>query len=56
MFINKQSRTIIDALKTSLINLLIKKAEMTPTESLLNYRQRKYALRTLKLSSSNPAN
>ena len=56
MFINKQSRTITDALKTSLINLLIKEIEMTSIESLLNYRQRKYVLRTLKLSSSNSAN
>ena len=56
MFINKQSKTIIDALKTFPINLLIKKIEMTLTESLLNYRQRKYVLRTLKLLSSNSTN
>ena len=56
MFINKQSRTIIDTLKTSSIDLLIKKTEMTSTESLLNYRQRKYVLRTLKLFSSNSVN
>ena len=29
---------------------------MTPTGSLLNHRQRKYVLRTLKLLSNNPAN
>ena len=56
MLINKQSKTITDALKTSLIDLLIKKVEMISIESLLDYRQRKYVLRTLKLLSSNPAN
>ena len=56
MFINKQSRTITDVLKTSSIDLLIKKTEMTPTGPLLNHRQRKYTLRTLKLSSNNPTN
>ena len=56
MLINKQSRTITDALKTSPIDLLIKKTEMTPAGPLLDHRQRKYALRTLKLLSSNPAN
>jgi hypothetical protein len=29
---------------------------MTPAEPLLNYRQRKFALRALKLPSTNPAN
>jgi hypothetical protein len=29
---------------------------MTPAEPLLNHRQRKYALRALKLSLINPAN
>ena len=29
---------------------------MTPIESLLDYRQRKYALRPLKLPLNNPAN
>jgi hypothetical protein len=29
---------------------------MTPAEPLLNYRQRKYALRALKLPSINPSN
>ena len=56
MFINKQSRTITDALKTSPIDLLIKETEMTLIKPLLDYRQRKYVLRTLKLSSNNSAN
>ena len=56
MFINKQSRTITDVLKTSLINLLIKKVEMTLTGPLLDYEQRKYVLRTLKLFSSHLTN
>ena len=56
MLINKQSRTITGILKTSPIDLLIKEAEMTPTGPLLDHRQRKYALRTLKLPSNNPAN
>jgi hypothetical protein len=54
--INKQSRAIIGALTTSPINLLIKKAEMTPAEPLLDHKQRKFTLRALKLSINNPAN
>jgi hypothetical protein len=34
----------------------MKEAEMTPAEPLLNHKQRKYALRALKLSLINPAN
>ena len=54
--INRQSRAITGALPTSPIDLLIKEAEMTPAEPLLDHRQRKYALRALKLPSNNPAN
>ena len=43
-------------MKTSLIDLLIKKIEITLTGSLLNYKQRKYVFRILKLFSSNLAN
>ena len=56
MLINKQSRTIIGVLKTSPIDLLIKEAEMTPIEPLLDHKQRKYALRALKLPFNNPVN
>ena len=56
MFINKQSKTITDALQTSLIDALIKEAELTSAESLLDHRQRKCVLRTLKLLSSNLTN
>jgi hypothetical protein len=38
MLINKQSRAIIRAFTTSLIDLIIKEAEMTPAEPLLNHR------------------
>ena len=54
--INRQSRVILGALPTSPIDLLIKEAEMTPAEPLLDHRQRKYALRALKLPLNNPAN
>jgi hypothetical protein len=54
--INKQSRAITGALTTSPIDLLIKKAEMTPTEPLLDHKQRKFTLRALKLPVNNPAN
>ena len=54
--INRQSRAILAALPMSPIDLLIKKAEMTPAEPLLSHRQRKYALRALKLPLNNLAN
>ena len=54
--INRQSRAITGAFSTSPIDLLIKEAEMTPAEPLLNHRQRKFTLRALKLPSTNPAN
>jgi hypothetical protein len=38
------------------INLLLKEAEMTPIEPLLDHKQRKFTLRALKLSSINLAN
>ena len=38
------------------IDSLIKKTEMTLTGPLLDYRQRKYVLRTLKLFFSNSVN
>jgi hypothetical protein len=56
MLINRQSRAITGAFSTSPIDLIIKEAEMTPAEPLLNHRQRKFALRALKLPSTNPAN
>ena len=54
--INKQSRAITGALTTSPIDLLLKEAEMTPAEPLLDHKQRKFTLRALKLPSTNPAN
>jgi hypothetical protein len=54
--INKQSRAITRALTTSPIDLLIKEAEMTPAEPLLDHKQRKFTLRALKLPSTNLAN
>jgi hypothetical protein len=45
--INKQSRAITGALTTSPIDLLIKEAEMTPAEPLLDHKQRKFTLRAL---------
>jgi Reverse transcriptase (RNA-dependent DNA polymerase)/Endonuclease-reverse transcriptase len=54
--INKQSRAITGAFTTSPIDLLLKEAEMTPIEPLLDHKQRKFTLRALKLPSINPAN
>jgi hypothetical protein len=54
--INKQSRAITGALTTSPIDLLLKEAEMTPAEPLLDHKQRKFTLRALKLPITNPAN
>jgi hypothetical protein len=54
--INKQSRVITGALTISPIDLLLKEAEMTPIEPLLDHKQRKFTLRALKLPSTNPVN
>ena len=54
--INKQARAITGALPTTSIDLLIKEAGLTPAEPLLDYRERKYALRGLKLPAIAPAN
>jgi hypothetical protein len=54
--INKESRAIPGALTTSPIDLLIKKAEMTPAEPLLDHKQRKFTLKALKLPVNNPVN
>jgi hypothetical protein len=47
---------MIGALTTSPIDLLVKKAEMTPIELLLDHKQRKFTLRALKLPLSNLIN
>ena len=47
--INRQAKAIIGALKTTPIGPLIKEAALTPAVPLLDDRQRRYALRALKL-------
>ena len=51
-----KSWAIIGAFTPSSIDLLLKEAEMTPIEPLLDHKQRKFTLRALKLPSTNPAN
>jgi hypothetical protein len=54
--VNRQARAITGALKTTPIAPLIREANLTPAEPLLDDRQRKYALRALKLPSGHPIN
>jgi hypothetical protein len=54
--INRQVKAITRALKTTPIGPLVKEAALIPAESLLDDRQKRYALRALQLPSSNPIN
>jgi hypothetical protein len=54
--VNKQARAITGALKTTPIAPLIREANLTPADPLLDDKQRKYALRALKLPSDHPIN
>jgi ribonuclease HI len=54
--INRQARAITGALRTTPIGPLIKEAALTPAVPLLEDRQRRYALRALKLPAGNPIN
>src|SRR5213078_1501995 len=54
--INRQARSITGALKTTPIGPLIKEAALVPAVLLLEDRQRKYALRALKLPIGHPIN
>ena len=54
--INRQARTITGTLKTTPIGPLIKEAALTPAVPLLDDRQRRYALRALKLPTAHPIN
>src|SRR5271156_5828740 len=54
--INRQARAITGALRTSPIGPLIKEASLTPAIPLLEDKQRRYALRALKLPISHPIN
>jgi ribonuclease HI len=54
--VNRQARAITGALKTTPIGPLVKEATMTPAIPLLNNRQRRYAVRALKLPVSHPIN
>jgi hypothetical protein len=47
--INRQTRTITEALKSTPIKSLLKKVNMTPAIPLLDNKQRRYAERALKL-------
>jgi len=54
--INRQARSITGALRSTPIGPLIKEAALTPAVPLLEDRQRKYALRALKLLTAHPIN
>ena len=54
--INRQARSITGALKTSPIGPLIKEAALDPAVPLLENRQRRFALRALKLPTGHPIN
>ena len=54
--INRQAKFITSALKTTPIEPLIKEAVLTSAVSLLEDRQRRYALRALKLPIEHPIN
>ena len=54
--INRQARSITGALKTTPIESLVKEAALTPAVSLLENRQRRYVLKTLKLLIEHPIN
>ena len=54
--INRQARAITGALKTTPIGPLVKEAALTPAVSVLEDRQRRYALRALKLPIGYPIN
>lgn len=54
--INRQARAITGTLKTTPIAPLIREANLTPAEPLLDNRQQKYALRALKLPTNHPIN
>ena len=54
--INRQARAITGALKTTPIGPLVKEAALVPAVPLLNNRQRRFAIRALKLPTSHPIN
>jgi hypothetical protein len=54
--INRQARAITGALKTTPIGPLVKEAALTPAVFVLEDRQRRYALRALKLPIGHPIN
>jgi len=54
--VNRQARAITGALKTTPIGPLVKEAALVPAVPLLNNRQRRFAMRALKLPTSHPIN
>ena len=54
--INRQARAITGALKTTPIGPLVKEAALVLAVPLLNNRQRRFAIRALKLPTSHPIN
>jgi hypothetical protein len=54
--VNRQTRTITRALKSTPIEPLLKKTNMTPVIPLLNNKQRRYAERALKLPGNHSVN
>jgi hypothetical protein len=54
--VNRQARTITEALKSTLIEPLLKEVNITPVIPLLDNRQRRYAERALKLPGNHSVN
>jgi hypothetical protein len=54
--VNRQARAIAGALKSTPIGPLVKEAIMTPAIPLLDNRQRRYAVRAIKLPANHPIN
>jgi hypothetical protein len=54
--VNRQAKTITEALKSTSIGPLLKKANITPVIPLLDNKQRRYAARALKLPRNHSVN
>jgi hypothetical protein len=48
-FFNRQAQSITGILKSTLVSLLVKEAELRSADSLLSNRHRRYAARAFKL-------
>jgi hypothetical protein len=54
--VNRQAKTITEALKSTPIKSLLKKVNMTSVIPLLDNKQRRYAARALKLPGNHSIN